>query len=102
MLLWTVLAALCVIGTRIVTSYRLRDLKIKLKSTMPKVDKLRQETAAVQDENEAHKATLENMQTRLSHLKDVINGLESAIRKPSAGTEADERMQVLNEVEDVS
>ena len=99
-MLWTILATLCVIGTRFITSLRLKDMNAKLQSIVPEVEALRRQVAQIQAENGQAKDAVEKYRARLGHLKDVIQGLEAAIRSPKRNNAIDERIHVLDHTKD--
>ena len=96
-MIWTIVAALLVLGGKFVTSLRLKDLKVKFEAIQPKIDELRTEFAVAEDEFESLKIKEEATQTRLTHLKGIVSYLEKEIKAPDNTAVLDERQTVLEE-----
>ena len=104
-MIWTILAVLAVLSTKFVTSLRLKDLKRKFEEIQPKIDELRVELAAADDEHENLKIRETANQSRLTHLKGVVQYLENTVKTPidgapGGGVLMDERQQVLQAAEE--
>jgi predicted nucleic acid-binding Zn-ribbon protein len=101
---WTILAVLAVLSTKFVTSLRLKDLKAKFEEIQPKIDELRVQLAEVDDEHENLKVRETASQSRLTHLKGVVQYLENTVKSPIEGAPGagvpDERQQVLQAAEE--
>ena len=93
-MIWTIVAALLVLGVKFVTSLRLKDLKAKFEQIQPKIDELRTQLAVAEDEFESLKIKEEATQTRLTHLKGIVQHLQNQVKAP-ANTVMDERQMVL-------
>ena len=101
-MIWTILSVLAVLGTKFITSLRLKDLKAKMEEIQPKIDELRGQLVEAEDELENLKIKEEATQTRLTHLKGVVQYLENTVKTPAEGVAPalDERQQVLESAED--
>jgi predicted nucleic acid-binding Zn-ribbon protein len=97
-MIWTILSFLCVLGTKLATSLRLKDLRAQLEKTQPRIDELRTQLATTEDEAESLRLKEQGLQQRLTHLKDVVRGLESNLKGPDDAM-AQERLQVLHTAE---
>ena len=94
-MIWTIVAVLLVLGVKFITSLRLKDLKAKFEAIQPKIDELRTELAVAEDEYESQKLKEEATQTRLTHLKGVVQYLENQIKTPDNSAVLEERQTVL-------
>ena len=103
-MVWTILAVLAVLSTKFVTSLRLKDLKAKFGEIQPKIDELRVKLMEAEDEYENLRIKEEASQSRLTHLKGVVQYLENTVKAPSdgalGGASFDERQQVLQAAEE--
>ena len=103
-MVWTILAVLAVLSTKFVTSLRLKDLKAKFEEIQPKIDELRMQLMEAEDEHENLRIKEEASQSRLTHLKGVVQYLENTVKSPSdgmpGGVSLDERQQVLQAAEE--
>ena len=96
-MLWTLLAALGVIAVRMVTAFRLREMKSKLEATVPEIETLHRQVIKAEKANKKNTSQAEGLQGRLTHLKDVIHSLETVIRRPSEHDMGQERARVNQE-----
>ena len=87
------LAFLCVLATKFLTSVRLRGLKAKLEAIQPEIDDLRLKVA--EEQMEALKLKVEDRQSLLTNLSDVIRLYEEALRQPATDHLAEERVQLM-------
>lgn len=101
-MIWTIVAVMAVLATKFVTALRLKDLKAKLEAIRPDIDDLRTKVAEIEDEYESLRMKEEATQTRVTHLKGVVQYLENQVRSaPTDSTAPDERGQVLQSAETV-
>lgn len=100
-MIWTIVAVLAVLATKFVTALRLKDLKAKLEAIQPDIDELRTKVAEAEDEFESLRIKEEATQSRLTHLKGVVNHLETQVKSaPAAAANApDERGAILQAAE---
>lgn len=96
---WTLLAALGVIAVRMVTAFRLREMKGKFDATVPEVESLHRQVLKAEKANKKKISQAEGLQARLTHLKDVIHSLETVIRRPSKNIVGLERARVNQELD---
>ena len=94
-MIWTILALLCVMATKFITAVRLRDLKAKLNAIQPEIDNLRLQVADSEEEMEALKLKVEERESLLSNLGDVVRIYEEALRQPATDLMAEERVQLM-------
>jgi len=97
-MVWTILAFLCVLATKFLTSVRLRGLKGNLEAIQPHIDELRSQLAEVEGELEAVKLKVEGEEGLLNNLKDVVRILEESLRQPDTDLETAERVQLMQSV----
>jgi chromosome segregation ATPase len=94
-MVWTLLAFLCVVATKYLTSVRLRGLKIKLEAIRPEIDDLRLKVADSEEQMEALKLKVEERESLLTNLSNVIDIYEEALFGQSATDHlAEERVQM--------
>ena len=89
------LAFLCVLATKFLTSVRLRGLKAKLEAIQPEIDDLRLKVADSEEQMEALKLKVEDRESLLTNLSDVIRIYEEALRQPETDHLAEERVQLM-------
>ena len=94
-MVWTILAFLCVLATKFLTSVRLRGLKTKLEAIQPEIDDLRLKVADSEEQMEALKLKVEDRESLLTNLSDVIRIYEEALRQPATDHLAEERVQLM-------
>ena len=94
-MVWTILAFLCVLATKFLTSVRLRGLKAKLEAIQPEIYDLRLKVANSEEQMEALKLTVEERESLLTNLSDVIRIYEEALRQPETDHLAEERVQLM-------
>ena len=91
-------------STKFATALRLKDLKAKFEEIQPKIDELRLQLMEAEDEHENLRIKEEASQSRLTHLKGVVQYLENTVKTPSdapaGGAIPDERQQVLQAAEE--
>lgn len=100
-MIWTIVAFLAVLATKFLTALRLKDMKAKLDGIKPYIDELRLKIHEAEEEHANLQLKQEATQTRLTHLKGVVEYMEATVRSP-ANTIAvpDERQQVLEASEE--
>ena len=94
-MVWTILTFLCVLATKFLTSVRLRGLKAKLEAIQPEIDDLRLKVADSEEQMEVLKLKIEERESLLTNLRDVISMYEEALRQPSADHLAQELVQSM-------
>ena len=101
-MIWTIVAVMAVLATKFVTALRLKDMKAKLESIQPDIEELRNKVAAAEDEFEGLRMKEEGTQTRVTHLKGVVQHLENQVKAaPQAANAPDERGAILQAAEAV-
>ena len=100
---YTVLAFVAVLATRFLTALRLKDMKGKLDGIKPHIDELRAKIHVLEEERANLQLKQEATQTRLTHLKGVVEYMEATVKSPANLTAAipDERQQVLEAAEEM-
>ena len=100
---YTVLAFVAVLATRFLTALRLKDMKGKLDGIKPHIDELRAKIHVLEEEHANLQLKQEATQTRLTHLKGVVEYMEATVKSPANSSAIpDERQQVLEAAEEVS
>ena len=94
-MVWTILTFLCVLATKFLTSVRLRGLKTKLEAIQPEIDDLRLKVADSEEQMEGFKLKVEERESLLTNLRDVISMYEEALRQPSTDHSAQEQVQLM-------
>jgi hypothetical protein len=94
-MVWTILAFLCVLATKFLTSVRLRGLKAKLEAIQPEIDGLRLKVSQSEEEMEALKLKVEEREKLLSNLADVVRILEDSLKQPVTDVDAAERVKLM-------
>ncbi|HJP30897.1 MAG: hypothetical protein QF689_05440 [Candidatus Latescibacteria bacterium] len=99
-MIYTILAVMAVLATKFVTALRLKDLKAKLESIQPDIDELRTKVAESEDEFESLRLKEDAAQSRVTHLKGVVQHLETQVKSaPAAANAPDERGAILEAAE---
>ena len=80
-MVWTLLAFLCVLGTKFLTSVRLRGLKAKLEAVQPHIDELRHKLAEAEEE-------VGGLELKVTERNDLNNALVAVTNQVSAKTDA--------------
>ncbi len=94
-MLWTILAFLCVLSTKFLTSVRLRGLKAKFEAIQPEIDSLRLKVAESEEQMEALKLKVEEKEKLLSNLADVVRILEDSLKQPVTDIDTEDRVQLM-------
>jgi chromosome segregation ATPase len=100
-MIWAIISMMCVLGTKLVTSLRIKDLKERLASMKPRIIELRGKLEDAEGEYETIKSKEEALEARLNHLRDAVRILESLLKEPATSKDnsTSERLQVLQSVE---
>ena len=91
----SILAFLCVLLTKVITSVSLRSLKAKLEAIQPEIDDLRLKLADSEEQMEALKLKVEEKENLLTNLGDVVRIYEETLRQPVGDFAAEERVQLM-------
>ena len=94
-MIWTILAFLCVLATKFLTSVRLRGLKVKYEDIQPAIDDLRLEVVDSEQQMELLRAKVEEKEQLLTNLGDVVRVYEEALQQPETDFVAEERVQMM-------
>ncbi|MEW6756536.1 MAG: hypothetical protein AB1505_37030 [Candidatus Latescibacterota bacterium] len=97
-MIWTLLAFLCVLATKFLTSVRLRGLKARLDAIQPHIDELRVKLAEAEEQLEALKLQVGEKSELINALQDVVRQLEESRKQPMEDAEAIERVQLMETV----
>lgn len=101
-MIWTILAVSAVVATKLATALRLKDLKKKLESIKPDIDELRYKVAEAEDEFESLRLKEEASESRVTHLKGVVQHLENLVKSaPDSAGVMDERVAITEEAESI-
>ena len=98
-MIWTILACLCVLATKFLTSVRLRGLKARLEAVQPKIDDLRFKLAEIEEEVEELKLQVTQKTELFTALQDAVRTLEESIKQPATDIDALEREQLVQSIE---
>jgi len=101
-MIWTIAAVVAVLATKFVTAYRIKDLKAKFESIQPDIDELRYKVAEAEDEFESLRLKEDGSQSRITHMKGVVQHLETQVKSaPASANAQDERGAILQEAESI-
>ncbi len=101
-MIWTIVAVMAVLAIKFITALRLKDLKAKLESIQPDIQELRVKVAESEDEFEDLRLKESAAQSRVTHLKGVVQHLENQVKSaPAAANAPDERRAILQAAESV-
>ncbi|MEE2831718.1 MAG: hypothetical protein VYD18_05105 [Candidatus Latescibacterota bacterium] len=101
-MIWTILAVAAVVATKLVTTLRLKDLRAKLESIQPDIDELRHKVAESEEEFEILRMKEEASESRVTHLKGVVQHLENQVKAaPASAGVMDERGAITQEAESI-
>lgn len=100
-MIWAIVSMMCVLGTKLVTSLRIKDLKERLGNMKPRIIELRGKLEDAEGEFETIKSKEEALEARLNHLRDAVRILESLLKEPhnSGKDSTSERLAVMQSVE---
>ncbi len=94
-MIWTMLALLCVVATKFLTSVRLRGLRAKFDSIQPEIDDLRLKVAQTEEEVEALRLKVEDKEQLRTNLGDVVRVLEDSLKRPVTDIDTQDRVQLM-------
>ncbi len=94
-MIWTMLAMLCVVATKFLTSVRLRGLRAKFESIQPEIDDLRLKVSQTEEEMEALRLKVEEREQLLTNLGDVVRVLEDSLKRPITDVDTQDRVQLV-------
>ena len=100
-MIWAIISMMCVLGTKLVTSLRIKDLKDRLGNMKPRIIELRGKLEDAEGEFETIKTKEEALEARLNHLRDAVRILESLLKEPAnmGSSSANERVALMQSVE---
>lgn len=100
-MIWAIISMMCVLGTKLVTSLRIKDLKERLGSMKPRIIELRGKLEDAEGEYETIKIKEEALEARLNHLRDAVRLLEGLLKEPvnTKDNSTSERLAVMQSVE---
>ncbi len=96
----TLLAVLCVVGTKLLTSIRLRGLRSQLLEIQPVVDDLRAKAGKAEEEAASLQHQITVQETLLAGLQDAVRALEANALQSGPDLETAERMVMLRTLAD--
>ena len=94
-MVWTIIAFLCVLATKFMTSVRLRGLKAKLDDIKPAIDELRLKVADSAEQMQSLKHNVEEKERLLTNLAGVVRIYEEVLQQPETDVAAEERVQMI-------
>lgn len=101
-MIWTIAAVVAVLATKFITALRIKDLKAKFESIQPNIDELRHKVAESEDEFESLRLKEEASLSRITHMKGVVQHLETQVKSaPASPSAPDERSAILQEAESI-
>ena len=102
-MIWTIIAFLCVLGTKFLTAMRLKGLKAKLEAIQPHIEEVRISLREAEEAHEALRMKVEDNEARLNHLHGAVRHLEDEIKAPAESDSgaADRAMLSTELVEEV-
>lgn len=97
-MVWTLLAFLCVLATKFLTSVRLRGLKARLEATQPRIDEMRAKLSEAEEQLQIYRLQVDQKVELINALQDVVRLLEDSTRKPVEDVDSLERVQLMETV----
>ena len=98
-MIWTIIAFLCVLGTKFLTAMRLKGLKAKLESIQPHIEEVRVQLREAEETHETLRIKVEDSEARLNHLRGAVLHLEQNLKMPAdADSGAEERALLSTEL----
>ena len=95
-LIITILALLCVVATKFITSVRLRGLRAKFDSSIqPEIDALHAEVTESEEKSEELSLEVEKKEALLSNLADAVRILDESLKRPAGNLNAQDRVQLV-------
>jgi hypothetical protein len=98
-MIWTLLAFLCVLGTKFLTSFRLRGMRARLEAVQPRIDELKLKLTEAEEQLQALRLQVDERTELNNHLHDVVRQLEESLKQPVDDTDSIERVQLMETVE---
>jgi len=90
----TILALLCVVATKFLTSVRLRGLRAKFDSIQPVIDALHTQVTESEEKLEELGLKVEEKEALLSNLADAVRTLDDSLKRPIEDLTAQDRVQL--------
>ena len=94
-LIFTILALLCVVATKFITSVRLRGLRTKFDSIQPEIDALQAQVTESEEKSEELSLEVEEKEALLSNLADAVRILDESLKRPAGNLNAQDRVQLV-------
>ena len=91
----TILALLCVVATKFITSVRLRGLRTKFDSIQPEIDALQAQVTESEEKSEELSLEVEEKEALLSNLADAVRILDESLKRPAGNLNAQDRVQLV-------
>lgn len=90
----TILALLCVVATKFLTSVRLRGLRAKFDSIQPEIDALQTQVTESEEKLGELGLKVEEKEALLSNLADAVRILDDSLKRPIEDLTAQDRVQL--------
>jgi hypothetical protein len=90
----TILALLCVIAVKFLTSVRLRGMRAKFDAIQPEIDGLRLKVNESEEMLEEIKLKVEEKEALLSNLADAVRILDDSLKRPATDVDTQDRVQL--------
>ena len=90
----TILALLCVVVTKFLTSVRLRGLRAKFDSIQPEIDALHAQVTESEEKLEELGLKVEEKEALLSNLADAVRILDESLKRSVEDINAQDRIQL--------
>ena len=90
----TILALLCVVATKFLTSVRLRGLRAKFDSIQPEIDALHAQVTESEEKLEELGLKVEEKEALLSNLADAVRILDESLKRSVRDINAQDRVQL--------
>ena len=91
----TILALLCVVATKFITSVRLRGLRAKFDSIQPEINALQAQVTESEEKSEELSLIVEEKEALLSNLADAVRILDESLKRPAGNLNAQDRVQLV-------
>lgn len=91
----TILALLCVVATKFITSVRLRGLRTKFDSIQPEIDALQAQVTESEEKSEELSLEVEEKEALLSNLADAVRILDESLKRPAGNLNVQDRVQLV-------
>ena len=83
-MIWTIIAFLCVLGTKFLTAMRLKGLKAKLEAIQPHIEEVRVSLREAEEAHDTLQLKVEDNEARLNHLRGAVRHLEESLKMPAS------------------